>query len=93
MKHNHAQHYAAFGCRTLASSRRCARRYGYDRVLWSIGMKDSLSTGLGIATGLAVYEMVVHGLAGADWYRVIFVGVFSVLAVATFNALKSKTSK
>ena len=56
-------------------------------------MKDSLSTGLGIATGLAVYEMVVHGLAGADWYRVIFVGVFSVLAVATFNALKSKRSK
>jgi hypothetical protein len=25
--HNQAQHYTAFGCRTLASSRRCARRY------------------------------------------------------------------
>jgi len=23
---NQAQHYTAFGCRTLASSRRCARR-------------------------------------------------------------------
>ncbi|WP_157209887.1 hypothetical protein [Marinimicrobium agarilyticum] len=56
-------------------------------------MKDSLLTGFGIASGIAIYEAVVHGLAEVDWYRVIFIGVFSILAIALFTSVKRGVSK
>jgi hypothetical protein len=55
-------------------------------------MKESVATGIAIAVGFALYEIVVHGFAGADWYRVVFVGVFSAVTLVLIKVLRSRSS-
>lgn len=56
-------------------------------------MKNSLYMGLGVATGVAIYEFAVHGLSGADWYKAVFVGIFCTLVFVIFRLFKAQTSK
>ncbi len=49
--------------------------------------------GIGVAVGFAIYDVVVYGLADADWYRALFVGVFCVIVLTLFKSLKRWISR
>jgi len=53
-------------------------------------MKESLLTGMGIGVGVGIYEVLVNGLSGADWYRAIFVGVFCTVIFAVYKSIKPR---
>jgi hypothetical protein len=55
-------------------------------------MKKILSTAIGIASGTALYELVAHGVEGADWYRPIFVGVVAAVLLTVFSNIKNVKS-
>ncbi|WP_303732941.1 hypothetical protein [Idiomarina piscisalsi] len=54
-------------------------------------MKNALLNGLGIGSGVAIYEVLTNGVSGANWYRAIFVGVFCTVIFAVYNSLKPKS--
>ncbi|MDV6317189.1 hypothetical protein [Idiomarina sp. HP20-50] len=56
-------------------------------------MKSPLLTGFGVAVGVAVYEVLTHGLSGADWYRAIFVGVFCGLVFALYELVRPRPQR
>lgn len=48
-------------------------------------MKNSLYCGAFAGFGSAVYQILVHGLSGADFYRSVFIGLFVALVFMLFN--------
>ena len=55
-------------------------------------MKEFVLTGIGIAVGVGLFEIAIHGFAGADWYRVVFVGIVAALLLAAIKALRNRAS-
>lgn len=51
-------------------------------------MNKALSYGIGMGVGIAVYEVIAHGVVGADWYRPIFIGVVCTLIMGIYFRVK-----
>jgi len=56
-------------------------------------MKSIISCGIGAGLGSAIYQALVHGISETDWYRAIFVGLFTMLFYGLFIGFKRRTSK
>jgi hypothetical protein len=58
-------------------------------------MKHVLYSGVGAGLGTAVYQVAAHGLSEVDWYRPLFVGLFTMAFLGFFSFFKrgSKNQK
>lgn len=51
-------------------------------------MNKALPYGIGMGVGVALYQVIAHGFADADWYRAVFVGVFSCVVMGIYFRVK-----
>ncbi|WP_233081904.1 hypothetical protein [Rheinheimera soli] len=56
-------------------------------------MKSIIFCGIGAGLGSATYQTLVHGISETDWYRAIFVGLFTMLFYGLYVGFKRLTSK
>jgi len=56
-------------------------------------MRDSLLTGMSIGGGVGIYEVLVNGFSGADWYRAVFIGIFCTVIYAVYNSFKPRKGR
>ena len=52
-------------------------------------MGKPISFGVGMGLGTLLYEVIEQGVADADWFRAIFVGVFAIFVFFLFSGLKA----
>ncbi len=55
-------------------------------------MKSIISCGVGAGLGSATFQALVHGISETDWYRAIFVGLFTMLFYGLFVGFQRRTS-
>jgi hypothetical protein len=51
-------------------------------------MKRVLMLSVGIAAGDLIYQVAFHGYENLDFYKVVFIGVFSFLAIVAVEKMK-----
>ncbi|SEI13795.1 hypothetical protein SAMN05660691_04126 [Rheinheimera pacifica] len=51
-------------------------------------MKSILFSGIGAGLGSAVYQVTAHGVSELDWYRSLFVCLFTMLFLGFFSYFK-----
>jgi len=56
-------------------------------------MKSIISCGIGAGLGSAIYQALVHGISETDWYRAIFVCLFTMFFYGLYVGFKRRTSK
>ena len=54
-------------------------------------MRSIIFCGVSAGLGSAIYQIATHGLTATDWYKAIFVGLFTMFFYGVYKGFKRRT--
>lgn len=54
-------------------------------------MRSIIFCGVSAGLGSAIYQIATHGLTATDWYKAIFVGLFTMFFYGVYKGSKRRT--